>query len=191
VEVATAMAWEALVETHARLALDFVRLFEDRMDLESALVRYLREMDLNETIASAIRSRVLIEYEAEPKPTAVQLQLHADEPDEESADEGEGWRRFMPDAVMRDLRQRHRRNEETDQLLELSLARAEEETIKTHIDNAIQFVAVLEGHASMGRAVQYYLAAISLTGGRGQAVFQRTMARLADVHLPVVGSARS
>jgi len=184
------MAWEALVETHARQALEFVRLFEDRMDLEAALLRYLREMDLNETIASATRSRVLIAYEAEPEPQAVQLQLHADEPIELEPEE-EGWRRFMPDAFMRDLRQRQRRNEETDQLLELSLARSEEETIKTHIDNAITFVALLEGYASMGRAVQHYLSAISLAGGRAQAVFQRTMAKLAEVHLPVAGSSRS
>lgn len=184
VEVATAMAWEALVETHTRQAIDFVRLFEDRMELEHALIRYLREMDLSETIASAIRSRVLIEYEAEPEPTAVQLQLHADDADVDEAEDDEGWRRFMPDAVMRDLRQRQRRNEETDMLLELSLARAEEETIRTHIDNAITFVALLDGYTTMGRAVKYYLAAISLAGGRAQAVFQRTMARLAEVHLP-------
>ena len=185
------MAWEALVETHARQALEFVRLFEDRMDLEEALLRYLREMDLNETIASATRSRVLIEYEAEPEPQAVQLQLHADEPVELEPEEEEGWRRFMPDAFMRDFRQRQRRNEQTDQLLELSLARAEEETIKTHIDNAITFVALLEGYASMGRAVQHYLSAISLAGGRAQSVFQRTMAKLAEVHLPVAGAPRS
>jgi len=186
VEVATAMAWEALVDAHTAQALDFVRLFHERMDLEEALVRYLREMDLNETIASAVRSRVLIEYEAEPEPTAIQLQLHADEPEMNEADEEEGWRRFMPDAVMRDLRERQRRNEETDMLLELSFARAEEEVIKSHIDNAITFVALLDGYTSMGRAVQYYLGVITLTGGRAQAVFQRTMARLAEVHLPAL-----
>jgi hypothetical protein len=40
------------------------------------------------------------------------------------------------------------------------------------------------------RAVQAYLQAVGLSGGRGQSVHQRTMARLADVHLPLPPSPR-
>ena len=47
------------------------------------------------------------------------------------------------------------------------------------------FAAMLEPHLPLDRAVQEYIAALDLTGGRAQAVLQRTMARLAEVHLPL------
>ena len=182
VEVATAMAWEALIDTHTQQALDFVNLLEGRLTLEEALTRYLREMDVTEAIASAVRTRVLIELE-QPDHSKPHLQVHeAEEPAPEEDDEG--WRRFRPDVMVRGVRERQRRNEETDRWIELSIARSEEAIILTHIDNAITFVALLDEHLIMSRAVQQYLAAVALTGGRSQSVFQRTMARLAEVHLP-------
>src|SRR5688500_20297375 len=63
VEVATAMAGEALIDEHTRQALQFITLFDERLVFEEALVRYLKEMDLTETIAPAIRTRVLVAME--------------------------------------------------------------------------------------------------------------------------------
>jgi hypothetical protein len=53
------------------------------------------------------------------------------------------------------------------------------------VENAIGFVALLQEQLSLDRSVQQYLGAVGLAGGRAQAVFQRTMAKLADVHLPL------
>ena len=188
VEVATAMAWEALIEEHTRQALQFISLFEERLTLEDALMRYLREMDLTETIASAIRTRVLVALE-DGLPTG-QPRIHLLEEGGESeglpeeAEDEEGWRRFRPDLMMRGMFERQKRTEETERFIELAFARAEEAVIHTHIDNAITFAALLDAHTSLGRAVQTYLSSIQLTGGRSQSVFQRNMAQLAEVHLP-------
>src|SRR5215211_8031328 len=62
-EVATAMAWEALVDAHVEQALEFMALFQDRLDLEECIDRYAREMDLPETMASTVRTRVLVTVE--------------------------------------------------------------------------------------------------------------------------------
>lgn len=197
-EVATAMAWEALVETHVGEATSFVALLADRLSLEDSLTRYFRELDLSETMVTAVRTRVLLATEeeeqgerllapeseralegatpapAEPGP----LPLHP-----EGLDEDEGWRRFMPDAVVREIRERQRRTEEIERIVQLALARSEEALIRTHVENAISFAALLDDHLALDRAVQQYLGAVLLSGCRGQVVFQRTMARLADVHL--------
>jgi 3-oxoacyl-(acyl-carrier-protein) synthase len=184
-EVATAMAWEALTDTHSRESLNFIDLMNGRLTFEEALVRYLREMDMNETVASAVRTRALVALEDRPA-AQPKLQLHDEAGVELVAEEedDEGWRRFRPDVMVRGVFERQKRNEETDRWIELAIARAEEAVIKTHIDNAITFAALLDDHAPMGRAVQAYIGSVQLTGGRSQSVFQRTMAKLAEVHLP-------
>jgi hypothetical protein len=186
VEVAAAMAWEALVEAHSQQARDFVDLFEDQIPLEEALIRYLRDMDLSETMVSAVRTRVLVAVEdADADKPEPQLTLPAPPTTtEDEAGDDEGWRRFRPDVVVRGVIERQKKNEEVERLVELAIARAEEEIIKTHVDNAITFAALLDEYGPLSRGVEHYIAVMNVVGGRGQAVLQRTMARLADVHLP-------
>ncbi len=197
------MAWEALVEQHVIEANEFVELMRERMDLEDALARYLAEMDLDDTMASAVRTRVLVGFEAgggrpdEPASigTAVADATPAATdtiplpglagPDAFDSDgDDAGWRRFRPDAIVRGMRRRQQRSDETENMIELALARAEESIMQTHVDNAIGFTALLDDYVGIGRAVSYYLGAVLLSGSRAHSVLQRTMARLADVHLP-------
>ena len=189
-EVTTAMAWEALVEQHVHEANEFVSLLRGRMDMEDALALYLAEMDLDETMATAVRTRVLVALEpaepAEPRAQPGEAEplrlpsLPVPEIDEDDA----GWRRFRPDALVRGIRLRQQRSAETETMIELALARAEEAVMQTHVDNAIGFTALLDDYVGIGRAVSYYLGAVLLSGSRAHSVLQRTMARLADVHLP-------
>jgi hypothetical protein len=182
-DVAAAMAWEALVDAHVAQAREFVSLFEDRLALEEALTRYIREMDVGDTMGSAIRTRVLVTFEDNPEKIESPVPIRS--PDDSDAPDGdEGWRRFRPDVVMRGVVERQRSKEELERLIELAIARAEEEIIKTHVDNAITFAALMEDAGSLSRGVEHYIDALKVYGGRGQAVLQRTMARLADVHLP-------
>jgi hypothetical protein len=179
------MAWEALVDAHVEQALEFIGLFADRFELEESIDRYAREMDLPDTMATTVRTRVLVTVEdqqtkSEEEPVPIRGEDAADDANENE----EGWKRFRPDLVMRGVIDRQRKNEETDRLIELAIARAEEQIIKVHVDNAITFAALLEDSGSLSRGVGQYLSALSVTGGRGQSVLQRTMARLADVHLP-------
>jgi hypothetical protein len=191
-EVSTALAWEALVETHAVQASTFAQLMLERIPLEEALPRYILELDLSDSMATAVRTRVIVALEGPPEGTAppergtlaLRAPADASEPSD-SDDDDAGWRRFRPDVVVREFREKQKRDDETEGLIKLALARAEEAVIATHVDNAITFAALLEGWLPVDRAVQEYLDAASLTGGRAQAVYQRTMARLADVHLPV------
>lgn len=186
-DVATAMAWEALVETHVAQTLEFVSLFEDRLPLEDALTRYIRELDMSETMGAAVRTRALVSLEdhaQKPDDAAVDIGAAGSADEATAADDDEGWKRFKPGAVMRGVLERQRKHEEIERMVELAIARAEEEVIKTHVDNAITFAALLEDSGALSRGVEQYIASLNVVGGRGQAVLQRTMARLADVHLP-------
>jgi hypothetical protein len=187
-EVASAMAWEALVDTHVEQATHFVALLSDYLPLEEALPRYLRESDLGETMATAIRTRVLMRFEEQDggesrTPASSYPARPAARPIAASDD---GWALLrQSQRVVEGVRLRHRRNEEMDRIILLALARAEENLIQTHVENAIGFVALLQEQLALDRSVQQYLGAVGLAGGRAQAVFQRTMAKLADVHLPL------
>jgi hypothetical protein len=193
-DVASAMAWEALVDTHTDQASQFVTVMAAHMPLEDALPRYLSEMDLGATMAAAVRTRVLLQFEqAPPAPPApapawTPGAAPAPEGDDAEADDDElddSWRLLrQPRRVVRNVRERQRRSDEMDRIMMLSLARAEERVIVTHVENAIGYVALLEEHMTLDRCVQQYLGAVGLAGGRAQTVFQRTIARLADVHLP-------
>ncbi len=191
-DVTTAMAWENLVDAHVREATAFILRLEDFIPVEETLTRYLREMDLTETMGTAVRTRVLLGLEEADAPghqagdgSPRQAEHRnasggaADDPEEEEA----VWRRFRPSAMVREVKERQRKTEEIDRLTMLLLARSENQVLATHVENAIGFAALLDGNMPLDRAVQHYLGAVNLAGCRGQVVYQKTMARLADVHL--------
>ena len=189
-DVTTAMAWENLVDTHVTEATAFVNRLTAHVPVEESLTRYLREMDMNESMATAIRTRVLLTFE--------ESDLELDEGEQQIAGDVEPvtphitggaeeddpmWRRFRPSAMVREVKERQRKSEEIDHLTMLLLARAEDHILDTHVENAIGFAALLDQSLTLDRAVQHYLGAVTLTGCRAQVVFQKTMAKLADVHL--------
>src|SRR5690606_38777041 len=173
-EVASATAWEALVEAHTSHALQLIALLADRLPFDDAVARYLREMEVSETMAAAVRNRVLValEHAERPDDSRPSLQLFAADDEHEPAgeadagDAAEGWRRFRPDILMRGLKERHRRHDETEGWIRLAIARAEEGIISTHVNNAITFAALLERHMPLERAVEEYNSALRLTGPR-------------------------
>ena len=186
VEVAAASAWEALVEAHAAHALRFVALLAPRMPFDEAISRYLNEMDVRDPIASSIRSRVLIalehaQREDERRPS---LTGYDDVEVQEGEAASDGLRRFRPDVLMKGIARKYRETEESEQWIALAIARAEEAVINAHIDNAIVFTGILGRHMALDESVEDYVELMRLSGGRAQAVYQRTMARLADLHLP-------
>ena len=188
IEVASASAWEDLVEVHASQALRFVALVSMRMPFDEAVSRYLAEMDVRDPMASSIRSRVLIaledaqvEHEEQPGRGV----LDGDAPD--GGEDGDGLRRFRPDVLMKGIARKVRATEEAEQLVALSIARAEEAVLRAHIHNAVLFADILRDEATLSEAVEDYIELLRVTGGRAQAVFQRSMAQLADLHLPEGG----
>ena len=181
-EVATAMSWEALVDAHTRQALQFVTLLADRMEFAETLDRYVREMRVPDPMERSVRTRVLVALEDTDEASSVHGPLADMDPDPAG---DEGWTRFAPGFLFRG-KERRRKDEETEGWIKLALARAEEGTILAHVDNALAFAALLGPYLPLDRAVMEYIDAMELVGGRAQVVFQRTMARLADVHLPAL-----
>ncbi|HSK19754.1 MAG TPA: hypothetical protein VK912_11455 [Longimicrobiales bacterium] len=185
-DVTSAMSWEALVDAHVDEAMQFVALAAPYEPIEEALPRYLREMDIQTAMAAAIRTRVLTAVEEEPPVAPGDLfdDPPLQFPGDDLEDEDVGWSLLRnPQRVVRGVIRRQKRSDEYERLTQLALARAEERAIRTHIENAIGFVALL-GDEPFDRAIESYLRSVDVSGGRAQAVFQRTMARLADVHLP-------
>lgn len=182
-DVASATAWEALVEVHAGHALRFILLLADRMDFDDAVGRYLDELDLREPMASAIRSRVLVALEDAVKPSEHRPSLPAPPGDSDDED-AFGLKWFRPDRLVEGIARKVRASEAMEQWINLAVARAEESVIRAHVDNAMVFAALLRDHRSMNDAVEDYLEVMRVSGGRAQSVHQRTMARLADLHLP-------
>src|SRR5688572_26720715 len=124
-EVATAMAWEALVEAHIGQALEFIALFADRLPLEEALNRYIVEMDMGDTMGAAVRTRVLVTTEDREGTSPATVTRNAELDGDSDAvipraeDDGEGWRRFLPDVMMRGVLERQRGRDEIERMVEL------------------------------------------------------------------------
>lgn len=185
-DVAAAAAWEALVEAHSSHALRFVALMATRLDFDEAIDRYLDELDVREPMASAIRSRVLIalEHSLQDEPGRPSLTAYEADNDDQRDDAERGLKRFRPDVLMKGIARKVRETGEVDEWVRLAVARAEEGVIRAHVDNAVVFVAVLRGHEPLHEAVDDYLELMRVSGGRAQSVHQRTMAKLAEHHLP-------
>jgi hypothetical protein len=174
-DVAAAAAWQGIVDAHAHHAARFVRLLANRVPTDQALERYLSEMDVRDPMASAIRTRVMADPQASPPPAT---------PDAAESETPDGLKRFRPDVLVKGIARRVRENELVEEWILLAIARAEEGVIREHIDNAIAFTRLLDGHVALDEGVEDYIDLMRITGGRAQAVYQRTMAVLADLHLP-------
>lgn len=191
-DVAAAAAWEALVEAHTSHALRFIALMSTRMDFDEALSRYLDELDVRDPMSAAVRSRVLValDHAIQDDPDRPSLRAYRGDADADTERSRRGvldtasLKRFRPDVLMKGIAQKVRDTGRADEWVRLAVARAEEGVIRAHIENAIMFVAVLRGHEPLDEAVDDYLELMRVSGGRAQSVHQRTMARLAEVHLP-------
>lgn len=183
-EVATATAWEGLVEVHSAHALRFIALLSDRLPFDEAVDRYLHEADIGDPMASSVRTRVLVALEDAERETDGRPSLRLTRGQDDDPHQPRGWKRFRPDVIMQGVKERQREHQETERWVQLAIARAEEAVINSHVDNAVTFTALLQSHLSPDDAVAEYVEALNILGGRAQAVHQRAMARLAEIHLP-------
>lgn len=183
-DVATAAAQEALIDAHAQEALRLVALVGHDWSFSEALTYYFDEMSITGPLATSVRNRALVQLEDDRR-------LDADEPsllrrapgDDVDDDERFTWDSIRPDRLVRQVRRRQRRQAETERLAMLVLAQAEEAMLNVHVDNALDFIALLDEEMSPDRAVSYYVDATGVSGCRAQAVVQRTMVRVADALL--------
>ena len=175
-DVATAAAQEALIEAHTEETLRLVAIVADDWTFAEAMAYYFDEMSITGPLAASVRNRALV-------------RLDADQPSIEGGEAGDDdddrftWDSIRPDRLVKQVRRRQRRQAETERIALLVLAQAEEAMLNVHVDNALDFIALLDEEMSPDRAVRYYVDAIGVSGCRAQAVVQRTMVRVADALL--------
>lgn len=183
IELAVAVAQERLFATHVDHALDLIELVDEQVSFADALEIYSRLLRLDEDEARNISTRALATLgqrgqDAAPWPDEQQ----ADELDEESDERG-----FFGQLKQR---LRGRVNEELRRRIELSAARTEVAILRTHVDNAINFVEILRKDEEMDEkaAIELYLDALDVRESVAEITYYLALARIADDELPEEGA---
>jgi hypothetical protein len=171
VRVAYALAWEALIDSHAEQARLFIGEFASRMSPLEALELYFGVVAVSEPMLEAVRTRTLATLELDDLPPL------------QPRPALRGWRLLRLDLVVKLLRYRRAYHERTLELARMVGARAAEAVTATHVKNAHDFAELLEGRLPVERAVEEYQRAFYLPLGAGQVVMQRVKAALAGSHL--------
>jgi hypothetical protein len=179
VELAIAVAQERLLSTHVDHALRLIQLVGDQVPFENALGIYVRLLRLSDDEARVITTRALailgeqvVDSGSAPWPDGV-------EPVE--AEDNETRRSFL-----RNMRQRLRGRVKDDlrRWVELSAARTEVAIMNTHVDNALNFVELLEKEQPASEAVELYLDALEVRESIGEVTYYIVLSRMADRELP-------
>jgi hypothetical protein len=176
-ELAEAAAVEARLETHAEQALNLVAVLAPRMPFDEAVERYIEIMGLGGDEAEIVHTRTLVSLSDTDVGTDLARERHR-------TGWGLNWRYATPLGAIRFVRRQLRRNAEEDLWMELSAARAEEAIIRTHITHALHFVEILEDFTPPPRSVSLYLDQLEVPAARARAIYQRALARVAEVELP-------
>jgi hypothetical protein len=171
VGIAYAVAWESLVDTHARQAMQFVSEFAPRLPVLDALALYFRVTAVPESMREVVRARALGSLELEVLQPLALLPVLS------------GWQRFRPDLWLANRRLRVRYCERTLELARMVGARAAEAVIATHVENAVGFTHLLDGAMAANAAIDRYVREFNLPDGLAQTVRQRAQARVAGREL--------
>ena len=171
VGVAYALAWEALIDTHARQAVQFVSEFAPRLPVLEAVRLYFRVTAVPDSMREVVRARALTSLDLDVLPPLVTLAAAT------------GWQRFRPDHWLEHRRQRVRYHERTIELARMVGARAAEAVIATHVANAVGVTHLVSGVIPANAAIDRYVREFSLPDGLAQMVRQRAQARVAGREL--------
>jgi hypothetical protein len=175
-ELAFAAAAEARLDTHAQQALHVVAVFAPRMTFDQAVDRYIEIMGLAADEAQVVETRALVALSE----SGVAEELSRDRKNPHRLN----WRYATPLGAVRFVRRKLRRNAEEDLWMELSVARAEEALIRTHIKHALATIQILEEDLPPTRALSLYLEQLAIPSTRARSVYQRCLARVAEAELP-------
>jgi hypothetical protein len=171
VRVAYATSWEALIDTHARQALQFVTEFAVRLPVLEGLDLYFRVTAVPESMHEVVRSRTLtaVDLKSVPEPVAPPALT--------------GWNRLRPDLILELNRFRRRHQERTLELARMAGARAAEAVVATHVENALELAWLLKGVMPVNAVTDLYLREFGLPAGAAEMVLQRVQARVAGDEL--------
>lgn len=182
IELAIAVAQERLLSTHVDHALRLIRLVGEQVPFENALGIYTRLLRLSDDEARVITTRALaiLGEQTRDTPDYSEAVMQAREPD---ASENESSRSFL-----RNMRQRLRGRVKDDlrRWVELSAARTEVAILNTHVENAVNFVELLEPEMASAEAVDVYLDALEVRESVAEVTYYLVLARIAEAELPDV-----
>jgi hypothetical protein len=180
VELAIAVAQERLLSTHVDHALRLIQLVGDQVPFENALGIYTRLLRLSDDEARVITTRALAilgeqvagSPESWPEPA----------PEPAPAPVEDDSRR----SLLRNMRQRLRGRVKDDlrRWVELAAARTEVAVLNTHVDNARNFIELLEKELSAQDAVELYLDALEVRESVAEVTYYLALARIAEEELP-------
>lgn len=179
VELAIAVAQERLLATHVDHALNLIQLVGEQVPFENALAIYTRLLRLSDDEARVITTRALAILGERAAETSAWPELIT-EAEMHEAEEG-GRRRFMN--VVRQ-RLRGRVNDDLRRWVELAAARTEVALLNTHVENALNFVELLEKESSLAEAVELYLEALEVRESVSEVTYYLALTRLSEKHLP-------
>jgi hypothetical protein len=167
VRVAYATSWEALIDTHARQALQFVSEFAPRLPVLNALDLYFRVTAVPEAMHEVVRSRTLTAIDLKALPEPAEMPTLS------------GWGRLRLDVALEHSRYRRRYLERTVELARMVGARAAEAVIATHVENSLELAWLLKGVMPVNAVTDHYLREFGLQASMAHMVMQRVQARVA------------
>jgi hypothetical protein len=186
VELAIAVAQERLLATHVDHALSLIQLVGDQVPFENALAIYTRLLRLSDDEARVITTRALaiLGERAAESESWPELITEA----EVKAASDEGGRRNLIRTVRQRLRGRVK--EDLRRWVELAAAQTEVAILNTHVENALNFVDLLDKEElSFTEAVELYLEALGVRESVSEVAYYFALTRLAEKHLPQAGTA--
>lgn len=179
VELAVAVAQERLLSTHVNHALGLIQLVGDQVPFENALNIYTRMLRLSDDESRVITTRALAILGERAAQTEEWPEFTKAEAPTEN---GETARRKFMNQFRSRLRGRVK--EDLRRWVELVAARTEIAILNTHVDNAMNFVELLEKEATFNDAVELYLEALEVRESIAEVAYYMALTRLADQHLP-------
>ena len=171
VRIAYATAWEALIDTHTRQALEFVCEFAQRLPPIDALSLFFQVIAVPLAMQEAIACRTLLTLDLESLPPLSRPPKLT------------GWQRLRPDLLLENERRRRRYDQKTVELASMVGARVAEAVIATHVENAVEFTRLLKGVMPVNTATDRYLFEFAPLESIASMVRQRVRARVAGAEL--------
>jgi hypothetical protein len=175
--VTAALASERLMEVHLRYAMELVDRTRDQLEPARALSIYARLHHLSESMASRLQHDVFVALgrRSPPKAPAGSGSGAPDGPE-------------TPQSILGIIRHRLRGriNSELREWLEYHTGRAETELLWAHVENALQFIDLLEAEVGLADAVEVYASELAVPPARIETIYYLTLAHRSALAFPSV-----
>jgi hypothetical protein len=187
IDLNTAVCQERLLATHVRHVLAFVDLVSESIPFDEALDIYVRILQLSPEQARNVGSRALAEIARRPGGLPADTEISDDlgrvAPEEEAEERAAGSREdAMFARVRRRIKGRHQ--EDLRERINLAAARAEDDLVQTHVENAMIFARALSREMPASESAELYLEILALPDGVSDVIYNRSLRKLADESLP-------